>query len=50
MIPFPFVSTIVLEKPSLGFRRFSRKIRIPGRNGEGTPRTRLSADSLGFVS
>ena len=34
----PFFSTMVLSKNwpvSLGVRRFSRKIRIPGKNGNG---------------
>ena len=39
----PFFYTIVLSKtwPVFpGFRRFSRKIRIPGKNGTSTPRLR----------
>ena len=31
-----------------GFRRISRKIRIPGKNGEGTPRKKEKTTDLGF--
>ena len=46
LISFPFFSTIIISKNrpfSLGLRRFSRKIRIPGyrMDMEGTPRSTL---------